>query len=109
MDYNVVALEVWDHIAHFDYYNNLVTGGEEQARLGNKNSERIVKYFTGLEFYNADKQLCPLFEIRDAIIAKLKAMKGNDIHDLIEKLEKDAKKMRKLYKSLSKQQELLRA
>lgn len=103
MDLHIVALEVSDLIAHFDYYNNLVTGGDEQAKLRSKNQEHLAKYFADIEFYNAARQLRPLYETKDAIIAKLEGMKAGDIHDLVEKLEKDAKKMKKLYKALTKE------
>lgn len=105
MDFNVVALEISDLIAHFDYYDRLITNAnvaEEQTRLRNKNQERLLKFFADVEFYDGKKQLRPLYETKDSIIHKLKSIKTNDVHDLIEKLEKDAKKMKKLYKSLLK-------
>ncbi|MFD0749577.1 hypothetical protein ACFQZS_05445 [Mucilaginibacter calamicampi] len=103
MDFNVVALEVSDLIAHFDYYDRLITNvivAEEQTRLRNKNQDHLAKFFAGVEFYNDNNQLRPLYETKDQIIFKLKSIKTNDVHDLVEKLEKDAKKIKKLYKSL---------
>ncbi len=105
MDFNVVALEISDLIAHFDYYDRLITNvssSEEQNRLKNKNREHMAKFFADVEFYDNNKQLRPLYETKDLIIFKLKSVKTNDVHDLVEKLEKDAKKMKKLYKSLMK-------
>jgi len=107
MDFNVVALEISDLIAHFDYYDQLVTQegvAEEQNKLRIKNREHLAKLFADVTFYNDNKQLRPLYETKDAIIAKLQGIKTNDVHDLIEKLEKDAKKMKKLYKSLTKKE-----
>lgn len=105
MDFNVVALEISDLIAHFDYYDRLITNAsvsEEQARLRSKNQERLAKFFADVEFYDSNKQLRQLYQTKDSIIHKLKSIKTNDVHDLIEKLEKDAKKIKKLYKSLTK-------
>jgi len=105
MDFNVVALEISDLIAHFDYYDRLITNtvvAEEQTRLRDKNREHLAKFFKDVEFYNNSKQLRPLYETKDSIIFKLKSIKTNDVHDLVEKLEKDAKKIKKLYKSLNK-------
>ena len=105
MDFNVVALEISDLIAHFDYYDSLVTNesvAEEHSKLKNKNQEHLAKFFADLSFYNDSKQLRPLYETKAAIVTKLEGLKTNEIHDLIEKLEKDAKKMKKLYKSLNK-------
>ncbi|MGY3212831.1 hypothetical protein [Mucilaginibacter sp. HD30] len=105
MDFNVVALEISDLIAHFDYYDRLITNksvDEEQTRLRSKNQEHLAKFFADVEFYSNSKQLRPLYETKDSIIFKLKSIKTNEVHDLVEKLEKDAKKMKKLYKSLNK-------
>jgi hypothetical protein len=111
MDFNVVALEISDLIAHFDYYDNLVAGilskgadagEEEQTKIRAKSEEHLARFFAGVEFYNTDKQLRPLSKIKGPIIANLEGMKTKDIHDLIEKLEKDAKKIKKLYLSLTK-------
>ena len=105
MDFNVVALEISDLIAHFDYYDRLITNAsvsEEQTRLRNKNQERLANFFADVKFYDSNKQLRPLYQTKDAIIHKLKSIKTNDVHDLIEKLGKDAKKIKKLYKSLIK-------
>ena len=105
MDFNVVALEISDLIAHFDYYNRLISNAsvaEEQTRLRNKNKEHLAKFFADVKFYDSNKQLRPLYQTKDSIVHKLKSIKTGDVHDLIEKLEKDAKKMKKLYKSLIK-------
>jgi hypothetical protein len=107
MDFNVVALEISDLIAHFDYYDRLITNTsvfEEQTRLRNKNQERQAIFFADVDFYDSNKQLRPLNQTKDAIIHKLKSIKTKDVHDLIEKLEKDAKKMKKLYKSLTRKE-----
>lgn len=107
MDFNVVALEISDLIAHFDYYDRLITNAtvsEEQNRLRDKNREHLAKFFADVEFYNDEKQLRPLYETKDSIVFKLKSIKTSDVHDLVEKLEKDAKKMKKLYKSLTKKE-----
>lgn len=105
MDFNVVALEVSDLIAHFNYYDRLITNlsvVDEQNKLRSKHQEHLAKFFAGVEFYGDNKQLRPLNETKDQIIFKLKSIKTSDVHDLIEKLEKDAKKMKKLYKHLNK-------
>ena len=102
MDYNVVALEISDLIAHFDYYDSLITNksvDDEQTRLRNKNQEHVAKVFADIAFYNIDKQLRPLYETKELIIHKLKSIETSDVHELIEKLEKDVKKIKKLYKS----------
>lgn len=105
MDFNVVALEISDLIAHFDYYDRLINNAgvaEEQTRLRDKNRERLAGYFGDVAFYDDGKQLRPLYQTKDSIVHKLKSIKTNEVHDLVEKLEKDAKKMKKLYKSLKK-------
>jgi predicted transcriptional regulator len=110
MDFNVVTLEVADLIVHFDYYDRLVSEvvskagdfSDEQAKIRNKSKEHLSLFFAGTEFYNSKKQLKPLTETKGAIIAKLADMKTKDVHDLIEKLEKDAKKIKKLYLALTK-------
>jgi len=102
MDYNIVALEISDLIAHFEYYDNLITNksvDDEQTKLRNKNQEHVTKVFADTAFYNSDKQLRPLYETKDLIIHKLKSIETSDVHELIEKLEKDVKKIKKLYKS----------
>ncbi len=99
-----MALEISDLIAHFDYYDHLInnaTVAEEQTRLKTKHREHLAKYFSGVAFYD-NERLNPLSETKEGIIFKLKSIKTNEVHDLIEKLEKDAKKMKKLYKSLNK-------
>jgi hypothetical protein len=110
MDFNIVTLEIADLIVHFDYYDSLVsdalskTAGlyEEQNKIRFKSKEHLAEFFTGADFYTRKNQLLPLAGMKDAITAKLKGMKAKDIHELVEKLEKDAKKMKKLYKSLTK-------
>ena len=105
MDFNVVALEISDLIAHFDYYDRLINNAsvaEEQTKLRSKYQEHLAKFFADVEFYDNNKQLRPLYNTKDSIVHKLKSIKTTDVHDLIEKLEKDAKKMKKLYKSLFK-------
>lgn len=105
MDFNVVTLEIADHIVHFDYYDRLVseTGRtEELAKIKSKSKEHLAEFFADAEFYDKNKLLRPLFEMRGSIAPKLVSMKPKDIHALIEKLEKDAKKIKKLYKSLAK-------
>ena len=107
MDFNVVALEISDLIAHFDYFDRLITDesvADEQNKLRNKNREHLTKFFADVTFYDSGKHLRPLYDTKDAIITKLRGIKTSDVHDLVEKLEKDAKKMKKLYKALSKAQ-----
>jgi 3-methyladenine DNA glycosylase/8-oxoguanine DNA glycosylase len=104
MDFNIVTLEIADLITHFDYYDRLVSAvgsSEEQIKIRQKSQEHLAQFFSGADFYNGKSQLRPLAEMKGAIIAKLEGMKAKDIHDLVEKLEKDAKKIKKLYKSLT--------
>ena len=109
MDFNIATLEIADHITHFDYYDTLVSDTlrktdvptDEQTRIRQKSREHLEQFFSGAEFYTANKQLRPLAELIVPIKAKLQGMKTKDIHELIEKLEKDARKIRKLYKSLA--------
>jgi len=111
MDFNIVILEITDHINHFDYYDRLVseavgsTGGsyDEQSKIRNKSKEHLNEFFQGTEIYHTDGKLKPLSEIADFIREKLTQLKTKNIHELIEKLERDAKKMKKLYKFLNKQ------
>jgi hypothetical protein len=110
MDFNIVTLEIADLITHFDYYDTLVSdalsnnlgSADEQTKIRNKSKEHLTAFFADTDFYNEHKQLLSLSEMKGLIIAKLQGMKTTDIHDLVEKLEKDAKKIRKLYKSLTK-------
>lgn len=101
MDFNVATLEAADHIIHFAYYEQLITNSadEELIKIKNKYTEHLSVYFPEISFYTAEKQLIPLPELYRFVLGKLKGMKSNDIHQLIEKLEKDAKKVRKLYKA----------
>src|ERR1700754_288424 len=109
MDFNIVTLEIADHIVHFNYYDNLVSealnktagSGEEQAKIRDKSKDHLAQFFAGSDFFSDQNQLRPLIEIKGAIVSKLEGMKAKDIHDLVEKLEKDAKKIKKLYKSLT--------
>jgi len=100
MDYNIVTLEIADHISHFDYYERLVfeagSALDDQIKIRTKHDEHLAG------FYQQGKQLLFLHEMTGKIVAKLEGMKNKDIHDLVEKLEKDAKKMKKLYKELGK-------
>jgi len=100
MDYNIVTLEIADHISHFDYYDRLVSeiGGssDDQIKIRTKHNEHLAG------FYQQGKQLLFLHEVTGKILAKLESMKNKEIHELVEKLEKDAKKMKKLYKELGK-------
>lgn len=103
MDFNIITLEIADLLIHFDYYDRLVseTGpNEEQTRIRDKSKEHLAEFFADARFYNNSRQLLPLAEMQGPIKAKLQGMKVKDIHALVEKLEKDVKKMRKLYKSL---------
>lgn len=110
MDFNVVTLEIFDHLFHFHYFDNLVNqmqgkeddAVEEQEKINNKSKEHLTKFFAGTTFCDEHNQLRPLAEIKGTIIAKLEGTKSKDIHDMVEKLEKDAKKMKKLYVSLTK-------
>jgi hypothetical protein len=111
MDYNVVTLEIADLITHFDYYDSLISEAlvktsasafDEQTKIRNKSKEHLAQFFDDTEFYNRKKQLRPLSEIKGVIIDKLESMKTKEIHDLVEKLEKDAKKIKKLYLLLTK-------
>ena len=110
MDFNIVTLEIADHIIHYDYYNRLVLEAvsaaseqqEEHLRIQNKSKEHLTKFFSGVKFYNADSFVRPLPEISKEITAKIQELKSSDIHDLVDKLERDAKKMKKLYKALTK-------
>ena len=111
MNFNVVTLEIADLIAHFDYYDRLVSDAlskstegfsDEQAKIRNKSKEHLALFFAGTEFYNQQQQLRPLSETKGLIIAKLEGMKTKEIHELVEKLAKDAKKIKKLYLLLTK-------
>lgn len=105
MDYNIVTLEIADLLVHFDYYDQLVTEAgatEEQAKIRNKRKEHIVLYFANTKFYDSKKQLLQLSQLKKLIIDRLKVMKNKEIHELVEQLEKDTKKMKKLYKALIK-------
>ena len=109
MDFNIVSLEIADHIAHFDYYDNLISArgskdtgfDEEQTKIRNKSQEHLAEFFAGTKFYNAKKQILPLSQMSSLITSKLEGTKPKDIHALVEKLEKDAKKIKKLYKALA--------
>jgi hypothetical protein len=110
MDFNIVTLEIADLITHFDYYDTLVSdalsktavGAEDQTKIRSKSREHLAEFFADVKFYNAQKQILTLSQIKGLIIAKLSGMKSAEIHGLVEKLEKDAKKMKKLYKSMAK-------
>lgn len=109
MNYNVVVLEISDLIAHFHYYDSLASeaiaksigSSEEQTKIRNKSKDHLTQFLSGLELYNRSKQLRTLKELKEPIVAKLQGMKSKEIHELVEKLEKDAKKMKKLYLSLT--------
>jgi len=113
MDFNIVTLEIASHIIHFDYYDQIVSGianqttgaSEEQIKIRNKSREHLSEFFSGDDFFDSKDQLRPLYELSSVITTKIKIMKSKDVHALIEKLEKDAKKMKKLYKALSKKEQ----
>lgn len=108
MDLNNVTLEITTLIIAFDHYDTLVSrhlrdslgSGEEHQKIRNKNREHIEAFFNDATFYTQDKKLKPLDEVKEVIKNKLADTKTNEIHDLVEKMEKDAKKMKKLYRTL---------
>ncbi|MFC0513553.1 hypothetical protein ACFFGT_05050 [Mucilaginibacter angelicae] len=110
MNYNVVALEISDLIAHFTYFDGLVSdaisksmgSSEEQTKIRNKSKDHLEQFFAGTEFFDGQGQVLPLTKTKGLIIAKLEGMKNKEVHELVEKLEKDAKKIKKLYLSLTK-------
>jgi predicted transcriptional regulator len=105
MDYNIVTLEIADLLVHFDYYDQLVTEAcatEEQAKIRNKRKEHLALNFANAKFHDSKKQLLPLNQLKELIIVRLKLMKNKEVHELVEQLEKDTKKIKKLYKALAK-------
>ncbi|MDT3402374.1 hypothetical protein [Mucilaginibacter terrae] len=101
MDFNVATLEAADHIIHFHYYETLVANNADQdlLKIKNKYAEHLAIFFPEISFRNNESQLIPLPHLYELILNKLKGMKSGDIHLLIERLEKDAKKIRKFYKA----------
>lgn len=111
MDFNVVTLEIADLIVHFDYFDKLVTEAvtnttttfaEDQEKIRKKSKEHQALFFPGINFYDAKKQLHPLPKMKVLIVAKLQGIKAKEIHELVEKLTKDAKKIKKLYLAITK-------
>lgn len=103
MDFNIVTLEIADLLTHFNYYNQLVTGAaEEQAKLHKKHEEHLALFFAGVNFYNEKNELLTLPELKALITPKLTELKSKEIHGLVEQLERDTKKMKKLYKATAK-------
>lgn len=109
MDLNNVTLEITGLIITFDHYEalaaNLLSKGksgfsDEYEKIRNKNSSHLRAFFGDTAFYDEDKQLKKLSEIKAAIKAGLEGADTKKVHEFIERLEKDAKKMRKLYKAL---------
>ncbi|OOQ57167.1 hypothetical protein [Mucilaginibacter pedocola] len=102
MDFNIVTLEIADHLVHFNYYDQLITDAnfaDEQVKLRKKRDEHLTELFAGLNFYDKKSQLLSLTQLRALIIPKLADVKNKQIHELVEQLEKDTKKMKKLYKA----------
>jgi CHASE3 domain sensor protein len=108
MDLNNVTLEITTLIIAFDHYDVLVSDhlrdslgtNEEHQKILNKNREHIEAFFNDASFYSQGKNLKPLDEVKEVIKNKLADMKTKEIHDLVEKMEKDARKMKKLYRVL---------
>ncbi|CAM3741766.1 hypothetical protein MUGA111182_06430 [Mucilaginibacter galii] len=110
MDLNIVTLEITDHISHFDYFERLISKRsdyngalyEDINNISNKYKEHLAEHFAKIDFYDAEEQLLPLFEISVLIMHQIAVIKAKDIHTLIEVLEKDVKKIKKLYKAIGK-------
>lgn len=100
MDYNIVTLEIADLLIHFDYYDQLITGNpDEQVKAKNKRQEHLAAFLNDEALQGGEYLSRPLSEWRGLISARLPGLKNSEIHELVEKLEKDAKRMKKLYKA----------
>ncbi|QKJ30753.1 hypothetical protein HQ865_13655 [Mucilaginibacter mali] len=100
MDYNIVTLEIADLLIHFDYYDQLITGNpEEQVKMRNKRQEHLANFFNTEALQTGAYLNRPLSEWKELIASRLPGFKNGEIHELVEKLEKDVKKMKKLYKA----------
>ncbi|WP_413667676.1 hypothetical protein ACEN9X_24765 [Mucilaginibacter sp. Mucisp86] len=111
MDLNNVTLEITGLIITFDHYDALAANllskeksglNDEFEKIRSKNSGHLRVFFGDTTFYDQDKQLKKLSEIKTAIKDRLEGVDAKKVHEFIERLEKDAKKMRKLYKALQK-------
>jgi predicted protein tyrosine phosphatase len=113
MDLHIVTLEITNLVIAFDHYDSLVSGilsenagsNEEHQKIRAKSTEHLAVLFNDVSFYDEQNQLKPLAAIKDIVSNKLADLKAKDIHELVEKLEKDAKKMKKLYKAIREQGE----
>lgn len=110
MDLQIVTLEVTSLIIAFDHYERLTFNAlsknaglnDDYQKILNKNAEHLAESFNQVQIYDAQRQLKNLPVIKEAIYIRLAGMKSNEIHELVEHLEKDTKKMKKLYKLTSK-------
>jgi hypothetical protein len=111
MDFNIVTLEIADHITHFNYFENLISkiSGqsaepfEDHTKISNKHKEHLNESFAEIDFYNAEGQLLPVLEVSSLIKHQFARIKAKDVHALVETLEKDVKKIKRLYKAINKQ------
>jgi hypothetical protein len=110
MDLNFITLDIVDYITHFDFYDSLASaeiskrsGSHEKLdKLRTKSQEHLKEFFAGASFRNRKNQLRPLAEQKEIITAKIAGMKEKDLEDFVGQLKKDAKKIKALYKEVSK-------
>ena len=101
-------LEITTLIITFDHYDQLVSrylvesagSHEEHDKIRQKSTAHLSGFIGDTAFYDENKGLKQLSDIKTLIKAKLAGFDAKVIHELVEKLEKDAKKMKKLYKAL---------
>ncbi|GAB3931662.1 hypothetical protein [Mucilaginibacter myungsuensis] len=105
MDYNIITLEIATLLIHFDHYDQLLAGPtEEQIKIRNKKKEHLAEFLKEADLPEGIYLTQPITEWTNSITQSLPKVKNKDIHELVEKLEKDVKKIKKLYKETVKKE-----
>jgi hypothetical protein len=110
MDINIATLEIINSIIALDYYD-MLTDAEISKRSGSyeklnkirdKSSQHMGKHFEGATFVDGNKQLFALSKLKEIVGSRIGSLGKKEIEELSDTLAKDAKKISRLYKEITK-------
>ncbi|PTQ96607.1 hypothetical protein C8P68_10492 [Mucilaginibacter yixingensis] len=101
MDLPIVTLEITNLVIAFDHFDSLIAqsaaGNEDYLKMHAKGRDHLSIFAV----YDGHGHLKTLPVIKQTIAAGLSGLKTKDVHELVERLEKDVKKLKKLYKAVT--------
>lgn len=110
MDINIITLNIVNAITDFTFYDALVSkeisdkasSTEKHNKIREKSGHHLATLFADTKFVDSKGKLLSFDKIKDIVLTKINPLSKKEVEDFVDILQKDAKKIAKLYKELSK-------